>query len=109
MFALHARIFPVQGYKGKPYCRKAQIVPGRLECAYYDEGIAYHDKDPLNHGSGELNHKPGHCEPGVPENICFFRKNEGVDISYTEQRADFDTWRVIPSRTSSAPAHGNCS
>lgn len=93
--AIHAQTFPLQDYKGKPYGGKAQIVPGRLECAYFDEGgegIAYHDKDPINHGSGELNHQQGHCEPGVPAGICYFRENEGVDISYTKQRADFDTW-----------------
>ena len=82
-------------YKGKPYGGWAQVVPGRLECAYYDlggEGVAYHDVDAVNHGSGELNHQPGHCEPGVPEAVCYFREKEGVDISYTKLRADFNAW-----------------
>jgi hypothetical protein len=79
------------GYQGRPYT-SAQAIPGRVECALYDrggEGIAYHDVDAVNHGSGELNYQPGHCEAGVPAAICHFRENEGVDISYTKQMADF--------------------
>ena len=78
-------------YKGKPY-KTAQEIPGRVQAAYYDhggEGVAYHNVDAINHGSGELNHQPGHCEAGVPEEICYFRQDEGVDISYTKQMADF--------------------
>jgi hypothetical protein len=30
-----------------------------------------------------------HCRPGVPEYTCYFRENEGVDISYTKDFADF--------------------
>ncbi|MGA3027455.1 MAG: carbohydrate-binding protein [Bryobacteraceae bacterium] len=84
-------------YKGKPfrddrYKSGPQVIPGVIQCAYYDlggEGVAYHDTDAINHGSGELNHTPGHCEPGVPEYICYFREKEGVDISYTKSFADF--------------------
>ncbi len=39
-------------WKGHP-----QIIPGRIQCEWYDsggEGIAYHDKDSINHGSGHL-------------------------------------------------------
>ena len=78
-------------YQGKPYT-SPQAIPGRLECALYDrggEGVAYHDTDVINHGSGELNYQPGHCEPGVPNEICHFREHEGVDISYTKDLADF--------------------
>jgi len=50
-------------YKGLPYHDsryqdRAQKIPGRVLCAYYDlggEGVAYHDSDSKNHGSGELN------------------------------------------------------
>jgi len=85
-------------YKGKPFedaehKSGPQAIPGRLQCALYDlggEGIAYHDTDAINHGSGELNHRPEHCEPGVPASICYFRENEGADISYTKNLADFN-------------------
>ncbi|MGC4035776.1 MAG: carbohydrate-binding protein [Chitinophagaceae bacterium] len=59
---------------------KAQLIPGKLECEFYDiggEGIAYHDSDEVNNGSGKLN----------PVNGSFlneFRMKEGVDISYTK-------------------------
>src|SRR5271170_4846085 len=85
-------------YKGKPF-RDAthttgpQVIPGRLEAALYDlggEGVAYHDTDAINHGSGELNHKPEHCEAGVPVEVCRFRENEGVDISYVKKGADLN-------------------
>jgi hypothetical protein len=72
-------------YEGLPfndeqYQGGAQIVPGKVYCAYYDfggEGIAYHDTDSVNHGSGELNPVDGSY-------LHSFRVNEGVDISYTK-------------------------
>ena len=84
-------------YQGKPFKDKvyqggAQVIPGRVELAYYDlggEGIAYHDATPANEGSA-LNHTEGHARPGISEYICFFRENEGVDISYTKDFADFN-------------------
>jgi len=84
-------------YKGKPYqdaCHQQgpQIIPGRIELAFYDlggEGVAYHDTDPQNNGS-MLNRTDGHCRPGIDPNICFFRESEGVDISYTKDWADFN-------------------
>jgi hypothetical protein len=57
-----------------------QVIPGRIHCAYYDfggEGVAYHDTDAVNHGSGELN-------PSDGSYLHEFRKNEGVDTSYTK-------------------------
>jgi len=83
-------------YSGKPFQDKqyqggAQVIPGRVELAYYDqggEGIAYHDVTPANEGS-VLNHTPGHARPGIPEYFVFFRENEAVDISYTKDRVDF--------------------
>jgi hypothetical protein len=85
-------------YKGKPfkdqeYTKGAQSIPGRVELAYYDlggEGIAYHDSDTVNNGSGKLNHEPKHQRPGVPDYIVHFRENEGVDISFTKDFADFN-------------------
>src|SRR5713226_6804039 len=84
-------------YTGKPFqdslhTAGPQPIPGRVECAWYDlggEGVAYHDTDPTNHGSGELNLKPEHHRPHANPYIWSFRANEGVDISYTKDFADF--------------------
>src|SRR6266478_1902730 len=86
------------GYKGKPfqdgvYTAGPQRIPCRVECAFYDlggEGVAYHDTDPTNHGSGELNLKPEHHRPHATPYVWSFRANEGVDISYTKDFADFN-------------------
>ena len=89
------------GYKGKPfrdsvYVSGAQIIPGRVELAYYDlggEGVGYHDTTPENEGS-KLNHEVhdygSHWRPGITAYTAFFRENEGVDISYTKDWADFN-------------------
>ena len=67
-------------YKGLPWNETIQVIPGKIQCEYYDlggEGIAYHDMDSINNGSGKLN----------PANGTFlneFRLHEGVDISYTK-------------------------
>ncbi len=79
------------GYQGKPY-QSPQVLPGKLELAWYDrggEGVAYHDTTPENEGA-KLNRTPGHWRPGVPESVAFFRADEGVDISYTKDWADFN-------------------
>ncbi len=88
-------------YKGKPFKDKvyklgAQLIPGRVQLAYYDlggEGVAYHDSTPENEGS-KLNHEVhdygSHKRPGISEYLAFFRENEGVDISYTKDWADFN-------------------
>jgi hypothetical protein len=76
--------FPSQ-YKGTPYHDShyqggLQAIPGKVMCAYYDlggEGVAYHDSDAENHGSGMLN-------PANGDYLNEFRKDEGVDISYTK-------------------------
>ncbi|HEY4358183.1 MAG TPA: hypothetical protein VGN16_20725 [Acidobacteriaceae bacterium] len=73
------------GYKGTPYSdvhhtHAPQVIPGKIECAYYDrggEGVAYHDKDAKNNGSGTLNPKDGSY-------LNEFRMDEGVDTSYTK-------------------------
>jgi hypothetical protein len=74
-------------YRGKPYSdviytHGAQIIPGKLQCEYYDfggEGVAYHDSDTINSGSGKLN-------PADGSYLNEFRINEAVDISYTKFR-----------------------
>jgi hypothetical protein len=74
-------------YRGTPYSDSvykigAQIIPGILQCEYYDfggEGIAYHDNDSINSGSGHLNPKDGSY-------LNEFRIGEAVDISYTKFR-----------------------
>jgi hypothetical protein len=72
-------------YKGKPFRDKlytggAQVIPGKLQCEYYDlggEGVAFHDNDSVNSGSGRLN-------PADGSYLHEFRMNEAVDISYTK-------------------------
>jgi len=74
-----------KGYQGKPYQDSKyhggpQIIPGRVQCAYYDlggEGVAYHDSDAVNNGSGKLN-------PADGTYLNEFRMHEGVDTSYTK-------------------------
>jgi hypothetical protein len=84
-------------YKGKPYEDSvykggAQVIPGKIECAYYDlggEGVAYHDFDAINKGSGELNKSPNHHRPQATAYQWEFRQHEAVDISYTKDFADY--------------------
>jgi hypothetical protein len=76
-----------KGYSGKPYSDKnkkeeAQVIPGKLQCEYYDfggEGISFHDTDTINSGSGGLN-------PADGTYLNEFRMHEPVDISYTKFR-----------------------
>jgi hypothetical protein len=83
-----------KGYAGQPYHdrvyhRGPQIIPGRVQCAYYDfggEGLAYHDTDATNHGSGGLN-------PPNGTYLNEFRVKEGVDISYTKFHDEIDNNR----------------
>lgn len=88
-------------YKGLPfkdsvYTQGPQVIPGRVELAYYDlggEGVAYHDVTAENEGSKlnrEVHDYGSHWRPGIPAYIAFFRENEGVDISYTKDWADFN-------------------
>ena len=94
-------------YQGKPfqdsvYTAGPQAIPGRVECAFYDlggEGVAYHDTDPTNHGSGELNLKPEHHRPHANPYIWGFRGNEGVDVSYTKDFADFNHTNFVAPAT----------
>jgi hypothetical protein len=73
-------------YQDSRHKGAAQKIPGRVECAYYDsggEGVAYHDADAQNKGSGALN-------PADGTYLNEFRKNEGVDISYTKFHDQID-------------------
>jgi hypothetical protein len=64
-------------YQGKPYedtvyKSGAQVIPGRVQCAYFDlggVGVLYHDEDAINHGSGELNRNPRHQHPHVTAHV----------------------------------------
>jgi hypothetical protein len=90
------------GYKGIPYRDSvytgnklnppgAQMLPGRVELAYFDlggEGVAYHDNTSVNEGT-MLNGKPGETRPGISLYTACFRPGEGVDINYTKDIADF--------------------
>jgi hypothetical protein len=75
----------INGYSGKYYVNDSlintpQVIPGRLECEFYDqggEGIAFHDSDSINSGSGRLN-------PADGTFLNEFRIKEAVDISYTK-------------------------
>ena len=81
----------LKSYRGIPfedsrYHGGAQKIPGKVECAYYDrggEGVAYHDSDAKNNGSGALN-------PADGSYFNEFRKEEGVDISYTKFHDQID-------------------
>ena len=72
-------------YNGKPYSDRIysagpQVIPGKLQCEYYDyggEGVSFHDSDSLNSGSGRLN-------PADGSYLHEYRINEAVDISFTK-------------------------
>jgi len=94
-------------YNGKPfqdeiYGEGPQVIPGKVECAYFDvggEGVAYHDTDAINHGSGELNRKPEHHRPHATPYLWGFREQEGVDLSYTKDFADFNHTNLVTPAT----------
>ena len=70
----------IKDYKGKPWNNSPQVIPGKVQCEFYDlggEGIAYHDNDSINNGSGKLN-------PANGDFLNEFRMKEGVDISFTK-------------------------
>ena len=52
--------------------------------------MAYHDTDPINVLSGVLNQQKNHQRPAANPYYWNFRKDEGVDISYTKDFADFN-------------------
>ena len=70
-------------YRGKPFLGHAQAIPGRVQAEFYDrggQGVAYNDSDAENQGSGKLNKGDKWVDR--------FRKDEGVDISYTKTGID---------------------
>ncbi len=72
---------------------RGQVIPGRIECAFYDlggEGVAYHDTTPINILSGVLNQQPRHQRAHATRYEWNFRKDEGVDISFTKDWADLN-------------------
>lgn len=85
-----AEHFPPKDYGGTPFedpkHAGPQIIPGRVQCEAFDrggEGVAYHDADAKNNGSGGLNPLDGTY-------LNDFRKDEGVDTSYTKFRDHID-------------------
>ena len=90
-------------YQGKPFMDAfhktgAASIPGIVQCALYDlggEGVAYHDTDASNNGSGKLNLEKGHQRAHAGEYIWFFRKEEGVDISFVKDWADLNHTNLV--------------
>ncbi len=75
-------------FKDVNFTKGAQILPGKLQCEYYNlggEGIAYHDTDTINKGSGGLNKGTDY--------LSRFRYNEGVDVSFTKFHDSIDNSR----------------
>ncbi len=71
-----------QAYTGRAWHDSIQTIPGKIQCAFFDEGgqgITYNDADAVNNGSGKLNPNDGNY-------YNTFRMNEGVDISYTKTK-----------------------
>lgn len=85
-------------YTGRPFVDSMhtggpQVIPGKIECAFYDlggAGVAYNDFEKDNRGSGGLNLNPHHQRPHASPYEWGFRKEEGVDISYTKDFADYN-------------------
>ncbi len=76
-------VFAMSAPSGRPWNKRAQTIPGKVECEFFDrggEGISYHDTDSVNNGSGKLNPANGNF-------LNEFRMKEGVDISYTKSGA----------------------
>jgi hypothetical protein len=96
--AIETKSFIPPDYKGQPFgdadhAATPQVIPGKLECAWYDrggEGISYHDVEAENRGSGGLNQNTMHQRPHATSYEWEFRKEEGVDLSYAKDFADFN-------------------
>jgi hypothetical protein len=103
LLALLVRADVPADYKGHPFAdafHKAgpPSIPGLVQCALYDlggEGIAYHDTDSTNNGSGKLNLEKGHQRAHAGDYIWFFRKDEGVDISFVKDWADLNHTNLV--------------
>jgi hypothetical protein len=90
-------------YQGKPFADAFHKsgppnIPGIVQCALYDlggEGVAYHDTDAVNNGSGKLNLDKGHQRAHAGEYLWFFRKDEGVDLSFVKDWADLNHTNLV--------------
>lgn len=72
---------------------RGQVIPGRLECAFYDlggEGVAHHDTTAINILSAVLNQQAIHQRPHATPYHWNFRREEGVDISFVKDFADLN-------------------
>jgi hypothetical protein len=72
-------------YQGHPWNDVAQVIPGMLPAAFFDqggEGVAYHDSDPNNTGADQARA----ASAAVPE--ATFRTTEGVDLGSTRAMTD---------------------
>ena len=86
------------GYQGRYFVDAnhtagPQVIPGKVELALFDlggEGVAYHDSESENRGSGGLNMNPRHQRPHATSYEWEFRKEEGVDLSYAKDFADYN-------------------
>ena len=107
IFTLGSNAAMPPDYQGKPfedsvYKGGPQVIPGKVECAYFDlggEGVAYHDTDVANNGNGVLNQQKNHQRPHATPYHWNFRTNEGVDISYTKDFADFNHPNLVSPPT----------
>ncbi|HXI60584.1 MAG TPA: carbohydrate-binding protein [Polyangia bacterium] len=71
--------------QSRPWNDVAQVIPGMLQAAFYDqggEGVAYHDSDPNNTGADQARA----ANAMVPE--ATFRTTEGVDLGSTRAMTD---------------------
>ena len=90
-------------YRGKPFADAyhksgTPNIPGVVQCALYDlggEGVAYHDTETTNNGSGKLNLEKGHQRTHASEYLWFFRKDEGVDLSFVKDWADLNHTNLV--------------
>jgi hypothetical protein len=76
-----------QEYGGKPWDRKPQVIPGRLEFELFDiggQGISFFDSTPTNRGNGDLNLK-------YDTELAKFRRDGAVDVSFTKPCCDKDS------------------
>jgi len=92
-----AALAPNRAPRTVPIAR-GQVIPGKIECAFYDfggEGIAYHDTNPINILSGVLNQQNRHQRAHATSYHWNFRKDEGVDISFTKDWADLNHTNLV--------------
>ena len=65
-FVLRSNAAVPTDYAGKPFQDDAQLIPGSVECAYFDlggEGVAYHDTEGLALKGNIFSFATVHCHP----------------------------------------------